>query len=83
MQRTFDNDLNKTLNLNENDLKKRREAIYQIVEKLTIRDFKTLMDRKTKNEYLKKQIARWLELKNGKYKEYCMVAVCYLQSRIK
>ena len=79
----FDKDLNDTLNLNEKDLKLRREAIFQSVSKKTTRDLKTLMDRKAKNEYLNKQISWWLEPKDGKYKEYCMVAVVYLQNRLR
>ncbi len=79
----FEVDINKTLNLNENNLKKRREAIYQVVDKKTKDAYKILKDRKAKNEYLNKEIESWLKTKDLKHKEYCMVAVVYLQSRIK
>ena len=80
---TFEKDIDEILNLNENNLKQRREAIYKSVKKRTEESFKTLMDRKAKNEYLNKEIELWLKPTNQKYKEYCMVAVVYLQSRIK
>ena len=77
------NDLNKFLNLNEGNLKKAREAIYTTVARKTISDLKLLLDRKAKNDYLNKQINGWLQAKDGKYREYCMVAVWYLQSKIR
>jgi uncharacterized protein (TIGR02646 family) len=79
----FEDDINRTLNLNENNLKKRREAIYQVVDKKTKDAYKVLKDRKAKNEYLNQEIELWLKTKDLKHKEYCMVAVVYLRSRIK
>jgi uncharacterized protein (TIGR02646 family) len=79
----FEVDINRTLNLNEKNLQKRREAIYQVVDKKTKDAYRTLKDRKTKNEYLNREIESWLKTKDSKHKEYCMVAVVYLRSRIK
>ena len=79
---TFDNEIDKILNLNENNLKKQRKAIYDLVDKRTKEAYKTLLDRKAKNEYLKKESKFWLKATKHKCKEYCMVAVVYLQSRI-
>lgn len=79
----FDEEINKILNLNENNLKKQREVIYKLVDKRTKIAFKTLMDRTSKNDYLTKEIDIWLKAKNHKYKEYCMVAVVYLQNRLR
>ena len=79
---TFDSEINNILNLNEKNLKNQREAIYQSVEKKTKEILKKLMDRKAKNEYLNREIELWIKATKHKNKEYCMVAVAYLQSRI-
>ncbi len=80
---TFDGEINSFLNLNEFNLKNRRAAIYESVKRKTEEKFKTLMDRKAKNEYLNKEIEWWLKPTNKRFREYCMVAVVYLQSRLR
>jgi uncharacterized protein (TIGR02646 family) len=80
---TYEGEINDILKLNDKNLKRQRELIYQSVANKTKAALNTLIDRKAKNEYLNKEIELWLKPTNQKYKEYCMVAVVYLQSRLR
>lgn len=79
---TFESDINVVLNLNEDSLKRSREAIYKSVDSRTTKYFKRpYLTREEKNEYLDSQIAWWNTKRDGKYSPFCMVAVNYLEKR--
>jgi uncharacterized protein (TIGR02646 family) len=81
---TFEVEINNILNLNEDNLKRQREAIYKLIEKRVRTEFtKPHLTRVQKNSYLTTQIEWWNSKKNGKFEEFCMVAINYLESRIK
>jgi uncharacterized protein (TIGR02646 family) len=81
---TFENEIEKILNLNEDNLKRQREAIYRLIEKRVRIEFaKPHFTRVQKNTYLDSQIKWWNSKKDGKFSEFCMVAINYLESRKK
>lgn len=77
----FENDIDRTLNLNEDNLKQQRAAIYTLIEKRVKATFKKPFTRREKNEFLDKQIRFWNTLNAGKYEQFCMVAITYLEKR--
>jgi len=79
---TFDSEINYVLNLNEDNLKLGREAIYKSIDSKVTTFFKTPhLTRADKVEFLDKLIDWWSTKHNGKYEPFCMVAVKYLESR--
>lgn len=80
----FEIEINKILNLNEDTLKKQREAIYLFIDKVVKKKFATPnFTRVQKNYYLDSQISWWNSKREGKFSEFCMVAIIYLESRKK
>jgi uncharacterized protein (TIGR02646 family) len=78
----FEKEINKVLNLNEDNLKRQREAIYKLIERIVKTEFtKPYLTRAEKNNYLESQIHWWNSKKDGKFSEFCMVAITYLKSR--
>lgn len=78
----FEVEINKILNLNENNLKKQREALFNVLKGKVIKEFsKPHLTRLEKNNYLDKEINWWNSKKGGKFKEFCMVAITYFESR--
>lgn len=81
---TFDREINNILNLNEDNLKKQREEIYKLVDRKIKMEFsKPHLTRVQKNAFLDSMIYWWNSKKNGKFSEFCMVAIAYLISRKK
>jgi uncharacterized protein (TIGR02646 family) len=79
---TFETEINQILNLNEDNLKRQREAIHTLIEKRVRTEFATPhLTREEKNSYLDSQIKWWNSKKDGKYQPFCMVAINYLESR--
>lgn len=79
---TFDSEINCLLNLNEDNLKKCREAIYKSIDSQVTEYFRTPhLTKADKNEYLDKLFEWWNSKHSGKYLPFCMVAVKYLESR--
>jgi len=80
----FEKEINNILNLNEDNLKRQREGIYKLIDRVVRKEFtKPNMTRIQKNNYLAKQINWWDSKKDGKFSEFCMVAINYLESRKK
>jgi uncharacterized protein (TIGR02646 family) len=80
----FEKEIDQILNLNEDNLKRQREAIYKLIEKRVRTELaKPHLTRVHKNIYLDSQIEWWHSKKNGKFSEFCMVAINYLESRKK
>ena len=68
LEELFENEINQVLNLNEDNLKKQREAIYKLTEKRVREVFsKPKMTRDEKNTYIEKQIEWWNSRKDGKF----------------
>jgi uncharacterized protein (TIGR02646 family) len=75
----IDTDLNETLNLNLGWLKMNRAAIVRaVIEGLKRKQPKGTWTR----PLIEKEINRWRTLKNGKYREYCQVAIYILEKRV-
>ena len=75
----IDTDLNETLNLNLGWLKINRAAVMRaVIEGLKRKQPKGTWTR----PLIEKEIARWRTLKNGKYREYCQVAIYILEKRL-
>lgn len=78
----FEIEINKILNLNEDNLKRQRESIYKFIDRVVKKEFsKPNLTRIQKNNYLDNQIEWWYSRKDGKFSEFCMVAINYLESR--
>jgi uncharacterized protein (TIGR02646 family) len=81
---TFEDEINKILNLNEDNLRRQREAIYKLVNNKVKEEYrKPNLTRVEKNKYLAEQIDWWSSKKDGKFSEFCMVAITFLESKIK
>lgn len=78
----FEKEIVNILNLNEDNLKKQREAIIILMKKKVKEAFrKPHITRAEKNKYLIHQIKWWYSEKDGKFSEFCMVAINYLENR--
>jgi len=72
-------DLNETLNLNLGWLKMNRAAVMRgIIEGLKRKQPKGSWT----PSLIEKELGRWRALQNGKYREYCQVAIYMLQKRL-
>ena len=72
------------LNLNMQTLKDYRREVYLVVQRKIETESKKQPDKHLKIGYLTKERDRWLsKCKEGKFKEFCMVAVYYLNKKIK
>src|ERR1051325_8616698 len=71
----FEIEINKILNLNEDNLKRQREAIYKFIEKVVKKEFsKPNLTRVQKNNYLDNQIKWWFSRKDGKFSEFTILS---------
>ncbi len=72
-------DLQETLNLNEETLKKNRKAAYEVViKKLSAR----FPHRSFTRRQLQNEIDRYSQLKNGEYAPYCQYVIFFLQKKL-
>ncbi|MHC1739183.1 MAG: hypothetical protein AB9882_14345 [Ignavibacteriaceae bacterium] len=80
----FEEEISKVLNLNEDNLRKQREAIYKSIEKIVKKEFRRpYMTKIEKNKFLDQLINMWSSKKYGKFDSFCMVAITYLENRKK
>ncbi len=81
----FDNDIKKTLNLNEQRLKNQRKEVYDLIEGKVRKAYsKPNFTRAEKNLFLQQEIEIWeRKATDGKFQPFCMVAICYLKSKLK
>lgn len=75
--------INDVLNLNMQTLKDNRKKIYLEVQKRTEAESKQHTTKQLKIRYFEQERNKWLNKVDGKYKEFCMVAVYYLTKKIK
>lgn len=75
--------INDILNLNMQTLKDNRKQIYSEVQKRVESESKKYNTKQLKIKYFSQERDKWLMKINGKYKEFCMVAVYYLTKKIK
>lgn len=75
--------LNEVLNLNMQTLKESRKAIYLEVQKKVELESKKYADRNLKKSFFEQEKARWLTRTDDKLKPYCVVAVYYLNKKIR
>lgn len=74
----FAQELDQVLNLNWSRLLENRKAVFDAVKQL----LNSKPNARTKAEVVR-YITRWQELENGKLKEYCAVAVYFLQKKLR
>ncbi len=76
--------INEVLNLNMQTLKDNRKQVYLEVQKIVEAENRNKTNKQLKKSYFKQERDRWLSKKqDGKFREYCMVAVYYLNKKIK
>jgi len=75
--------INDVLNLNMQTLKDNRKQIYLEVQKRVESESKKHNTKQLRIKYFSQERDKWLMKINGKYKEFCMVAVYYLTKKIK
>ncbi len=72
-------DLDITLNLNVGILKEKREKVWKGIENAVLIKIK----RNPKINVLREELAKFKEKEDGKYREYCQVAIYYLQKELR
>jgi uncharacterized protein (TIGR02646 family) len=75
--------LNEVLNLNMQTLKENRKQIYLEVQKKVEAESRQKPNKQVKVRYFEQERDRWLNKTDRKYKEFCMVAVYYLNKKIR
>jgi uncharacterized protein (TIGR02646 family) len=76
--------LNDILNLNMQTLKENRKQVYSEVQRRVEAESKRKANKQLKRNYFEQERGKWLTKdREGKFKEYCMVAVYYLNKKIK
>lgn len=75
--------INEVLNLNMQTLKDNRREIYLEVQKNVENESKKLGSKQLKLSYFEKEKNKWLSRSEDKFKPFCMVAVYYLNKKIR
>lgn len=75
--------INEVLNLNMQTLKDNRREIYIGVQRKVEAESKKLGNRQLKLNYFEKEKNKWLTRSNNKFEPFCMVAVYYLNKKIR
>ena len=75
--------INEVLNLNMQTLKDNRREIYLEVQKNVENESRKLGSKKLKLSYFEKEKDKWLTRSENKFKPFCMVAVYYLNKKIR
>jgi uncharacterized protein (TIGR02646 family) len=79
----IDRQINDVLNLNMQTLKEGRRQIYLEVQKNVETESKRFGSKQLKLKYFEKEKQKWLSYSNNKLKPFCMVAVYYLNKKIR
>lgn len=77
------NEINQVLNLNMSFLKIGRQQTYLLIQNKVKKKLATLKKKEARFKFCSKLKDEWLSKQNGKYREYCMVAVYYLEKKMK
>ena len=75
--------INEVLNLNMQTLKDNRREIYLEVQKNVEAESRKLGSKQLKLSYFEKEKNKWLTRSDNKFKPFCMVAVYYLNKKIR
>ncbi len=75
--------INEVLNLNMQTLKDSRREIYLEVQKNVETESRKLGSKQLKLSYFEKEKSKWLTRSENKFKPFCIVAVYYLNKKIK
>jgi len=82
-----DNDINRQLNdilnLNMQTLKDERREVYLEVQKNVEAESRQFANRQLKLSYFQQEKEKWLTRNDNKFRPYCMVAVYYLNKKIR
>lgn len=76
-------ELESVLNLNVNQLKENRRAIYETVRDRIRNKVKQHKTNALQKRYLESEKRKWLNLNNGKFSEFCMVGVYVIDQKLK
>jgi uncharacterized protein (TIGR02646 family) len=79
----LNNQLNDVLNLNMQSLKDARREVYLEVQRNVEAESKKYADRNLKTTFFEQEKTKWLARAANKHKPYCMVAVYYLNKKIR
>ncbi|MEI6435968.1 MAG: retron system putative HNH endonuclease [Bacteroidota bacterium] len=79
----IEKELTEVLNLNMQSLVDCRREVFETVQKKVEIESKKFGDRNIRKKYFEREAQWWLKLDGGKYKQYCMVAVYYLNKKIR
>ncbi|MCW3162466.1 retron system putative HNH endonuclease [Chryseobacterium oryctis] len=79
----IDRQLNEVLNLNMQTLKDGRKEIYLSVQKEVEAKSKQIGNKQLKLKYFQQEKEKWLTKKDNKYRQFCMIAVYYLEKKIR
>lgn len=75
--------INDVLNLNMQTLKDNRREIYLEVQKKVENESRKLGSKQLKLNYFEKEKKKWLNRSENKFKPFCMVAIYYLNKKIR
>ena len=75
--------INEILNLNMQTLKDNRREIYLEVQRNVEAESRKLGNKQLRLSYFEKEKAKWLTRSDNKFKPFCMVAVYYLNKKIR
>ncbi len=75
-------ELERVLNLNQYDLVKNRENVYNLVRERIRARVNRQKNKDLKKSFLNSEKTKWLTLQGGKYREYCMVAVYVIDKKL-
>ncbi len=77
-----DIELNEVLGLNNENLVKERQNVVRVTRKRMLRYSKKKKGNQWSKKDLNKEIKYWTNQKDNRYKEYCRIAICYLEKKI-
>lgn len=79
----IDRQINEVLNLNMQTLKEGRKQIYIEVQRKVEAESRKLGNKQLKIKYFETEKGKWLNRSDDKFKPFCMVAVYYLNKKIR
>lgn len=80
---TLNTELETVLNLNVKQLKENRRVVYETVQTRIRNKVRQHRTKQLQKGFLEAEKRKWLNLDNGKYKEFCMVGVYVIYKKLK
>ncbi len=78
----LNNELNFILNLNEFQLKENRKVVFRTIRDKIRNKMKKQRDNSLKRNFLNSEKTKWITPQNGKYREFCMVAIYVINKKL-